>query len=98
MADLLNVFFKLHNLLILHAIHNKHGERTRPKVFHHDILTFHRLNILWQIGKDIIIYPGIHIPQYRRNQQQYADDQDRRSVLHHFFPKLNHTHLLLFFF
>ncbi len=98
MPDLLNVLLKLHNILALHAIHDEHGEGSRSEILHHNILPLHGLDILRKICQNIIIHSGIHIPQHRRNQQQYTDDQYRYPKLYHLFPKLNHNHLLLFSF
>ena len=97
MIDLANLLLKLHRVFILHVIYDEHGEGSCPEVLYHDILPLHSLDLFRQIRQNIVIHPGIHIPQYRRNQQQYADDKDRNSVLHYFFPKLDHIHLLLFF-
>ena len=61
MLDLLDLFLQSHDLLSLHAFHDKHRKCSCSKFLHQDILSHHRLDIFRRVGEDIVIDPGPHI-------------------------------------
>ena len=79
MLDLFNLLLQAYNILRLHALHHKHGEGPCSEFVYQNILSHHGLDISGKIRENIIVDPGIHIAQQRRNQKRQPQKQDRYS-------------------
>ena len=63
MIDFLNLLFQFRYIFLFHTINNEHRKCSGSKIIHQNILSFHRLDIVWKISQHIIIDPGIQITE-----------------------------------
>ena len=87
MVHVRNLFLQLHDILIVHALDDIHGEGTGPKLILQDVLTLHRLNILRKIREHIVVDLRMRVAdrcRYQKNQRRY---QDGYVQLHYPFAK-----------
>ena len=90
MVNLLDLLLQSGNVFFIHVFDNTEGKRACSELIDQDVLPLHGVDLLRQVGQNIIIDPGPDVADDRRNQQNERDNQDRYSELNDSFTDFLH--------
>ena len=82
-------------VLVVHAFHDDHGVSAFAEFILKDLLPNHGVDVIRQVGQDIVVDPGCRITQHGWNQQQQGNDQNQNPVLCDKPSKLYHGFVCL---
>ena len=90
-GNLLDSLAQVGDVLVLHALRHDEAESAFSEFVHQDVLPFHGLDILRQIGEHIVVDAcGLH-PQPGGDYQRQRQNQNRQPQLDDCFPEFVHA-------